>query len=193
MSKIQNTIDGYKKHDKDLKLSLIVARSSNGVIGNDGNLPWRLPSDLKFFKKATQGKPVLMGRKTWESLPRPLMGRPNLVLTRDKSYYADVAEVFTDLDNMIKRGFELATQSASKEVMVIGGAQLYSLVMPYVDRQYITQVLLGVKGDAYFESPDKTHWGLTDSIKGLKTNKDDYDFVIQVWNRKRYKKDAVDD
>ena len=116
------------------KLSLIVARSRNGVIGVDGDLPWRLPSDLKFFKKTTLGKPVLMGRVTWESLPFPLPGRPNLVLTRNADYVAERAEVFTDLYDMVGRGFELAGQVGATEVMLIGGAKLYTTLLPFCDR-----------------------------------------------------------
>ena len=90
------------------KLSLIVAKSRNGIIGVDGDLPWRLSSDLKFFKATTLGKPVLMGRVTWESLPFPLPGRPNLVLTRNADYKAPKAELFHDVHDMIGRGYELA-------------------------------------------------------------------------------------
>jgi dihydrofolate reductase len=165
------------------KLSLIVARAQNGVIGRDGNLPWYLPSDLKLFKATTLGKPVLMGRKTWESLPFPLPGRPNLVLTRDKSYAAKKAEVFTRYEVMVGRGFELAGASNVDEVMVIGGAQLYKTLMPFIDRQYVTQVLSDVEGDAYFDAPDPNVWRLTERRRGLKTEKDDYDFAVEIWDR----------
>ncbi len=165
------------------KLSLVVARAQNGVIGRDGDLPWRLPSDLKFFKATTMGKPVLMGRKTWESLPFPLPGRPNLVLTRDTGYEANNAEVFNDLKDMVGRGYELAATMDADEVMVIGGAQLYQTLMPFIDRQYITQVLADVEGDAMFKAPDASQWALSDRKTGLKTDKDDYDFAVEVWDR----------
>ncbi|MDG1141625.1 MAG: dihydrofolate reductase, partial [Hellea sp.] len=111
------------------KLSLIVAKSLNRVIGLNGNLPWRLSSDLKFFKSTTLGKPVLMGRVTWESLPFPLPGRPNLVLTNNKNYLAEGAEIFNSADEMIARGYELAGQMNVDEVMLIGGAKLYASQM----------------------------------------------------------------
>ena len=165
------------------KLSLIVARAKNGVIGREGDLPWRLPSDLKFFKATTLGKPVLMGRKTWESLPFPLPGRPNLVLTRDEKYQASKAEVFRDIRSFVGRGYELAGENGSEEVIIIGGAQLYELLMPYIERQYITQISEEVEGDAIFPAPDKKEWVLSSSRSGLKTEKDDYDFKFEVWDR----------
>lgn len=169
------------------KLSLIVARAQNGVIGREGDLPWRLPSDLKFFKATTLGKPVLMGRKTWESLPFPLPGRPNLVLTRDRSYQAHKAEVFTELSEMVGRGFELAGKTNVDEIMVIGGAELYRTLMPYIDRQYVTQISSDVEGDAYFDAPDPQYWHLTERRTGLKTDRDDYDFAVEIWDRRRDK------
>lgn len=165
------------------KLSLIVARAQNGIIGHKGNLPWYLPSDLKFFKTTTLGKPVLMGRKTWESLPFPLPGRPNLILTRETSYKANKAEVFSDVKAMIGRGYELAGEMGCEEVMVIGGAQFYRIVMPFIDRQYITQVCANPEGDAKFEAPDENKWVLKERKTGLKTDKDDYDFAVEVWDR----------
>jgi dihydrofolate reductase len=166
------------------KLSLVVARAQNGVIGRNGDLPWRLPSDLKFFKATTMGKPVLMGRKTWESLPFPLPGRPNLVLTRDEHYVAKKAEVFQDLKDMVGRGFELAGDMNVDEVMIIGGAQLYQTLMAFIDRQYITQVLADVEGDAMFPAPSEADWMLSSRKTGLKTDKDDYDFAVEVWERR---------
>ena len=165
------------------KFSLIVARANNGVIGRDGDLPWHLPTDLKLFKSITLGKPVLMGRKTWESLPFPLPGRPNLVLTRDVGYKAPKAEVFSDLNSFVARGYELAGLTGADEIMVIGGAQLYRTLMPHIDRQYITQILAEPKGDAFFEAPDSKKWVLSDEKTGLKTAKDEYDFAVQVWDR----------
>jgi dihydrofolate reductase len=165
------------------KLSAVVARAQNGVIGRDGDLPWRLPSDLKFFKATTMGKPVLMGRKTWESLPFPLPGRPNLILTRDETYRAKKGEVFHDLNSMVGRGYELAGALNVEEVVVIGGAQLYRTLMPYIDRLYVTQVLADIEGDAWFDAPDSDVWALSDRKTGLKTLKDEYDFVIEVWDR----------
>ena len=165
------------------KLSLIVARAQNGVIGVEGDLPWRLSSDLKFFKKTTLGKPVLMGRVTWESLPFPLPGRPNLVLTRNADYSAPNAEVFTDMTAMIGRGYELAGELDVDEVMLIGGAKLYASLLKYCDRMYITEVDIEIEGDAYFPEFDAQDWKVTSETPYPKGDKDDYPFTVKVYDR----------
>lgn len=125
-------------------LSLIVAHDDTLLIGRDGDLPWRLPNDLKHFKALTLGQTVLMGRKTWESLPRrPLPGRDNRVLTRDAHYQAEGAAVFTELAAAL-------TAPATGELLVIGGAALYALCLPLATRLYITQVHARGVGDTYF-------------------------------------------
>ena len=165
------------------KLSLIVAKSLNGVIGLNGNLPWRLSSDLKFFKSTTLGKPVLMGRVTWESLPFPLPGRPNLVLTNNKNYLAEGAEIFNSADKMIARGYELAGQMNVDEVMIIGGAKLYASQMKYCDRLYVSEVNATIEGDVYFPEIDTNTWKLTSETEFSKDVKDDYSFKVQVFER----------
>lgn len=166
------------------KLSLIVARARNGVIGVDGDLPWRLSSDLKYFKKTTLGKPVLMGRVTWESLPFPLPGRPNLILTRNPDYFAPKAEVFTDVHEMIGRGFELAGEMGADEVMLIGGAKLYVSLLRYCDRMYITDVDAVIDGDAKFPDFDESDWALTRETPVPRGPKDDYAFTVRVYDRR---------
>src|SRR5262245_27305251 len=117
------------------RLTLVLAIAKNGVIGRGGGLPWRLSSDMKRFKAATMGKPVLMGRKTWESLPkRPLVGRDNLVLSRDPGFTADGAWLFTDLDTMLAAGRAMAEAAGAEEMCVIGGALLYEATLPLADR-----------------------------------------------------------
>ena len=165
------------------KLSLIVAKSLNGVIGLNGNLPWRLSSDLKFFKSTTLGKPVLMGRVTWESLPFPLPGRPNLVLTNNKNYLAEGAEIFNSADEMIARGYELAGQMNVDEVMLIGGAKLYASQMKYCDRLYVSEVNATIEGDVYFPEIDTNIWKLVSETEFSKDVKDDYSFNVQVFER----------
>jgi dihydrofolate reductase len=165
------------------KLSLIVAKSLNGVIGLNGNLPWRLSSDLKFFKSTTLGKPVLMGRVTWESLPFPLPGRPNLVLTNNKNYLAEGAEIFNSADKMIAKGYELAGQMNVDEVMLIGGAKLYASQMKYCDRLYVSEVNAIIEGDVYFPEIDTNTWKLASETEFSKDVKDDYSFKVQVFER----------
>ncbi len=166
------------------KLAMIVARSRNNVIGIDGDLPWKISTDLKFFKKATLGKPVLMGRVTWDSLPFPLPGRPNLVLTRNVDFNPAEAEVFYDIRKMVGRGFELAGALNVDEVMVIGGARLYAQLLPFCHRLYITDVQTDIEGDAFFPNFDKSQWVETQTIRPDKGDRDDFPIIIRIYDRK---------
>lgn len=133
-------------------LSLIVAYAQNRVIGRDNTLPWKLPSDLAHFKRTTLGHPVIMGRKTWESLGRPLPGRRNIVISRDTNYHAAGAECVTSLTQAID-----AVQGEA-EAFVIGGAQIYQAALPYAQQVIATEVLAHIEGDAYFEPLDDAQW-----------------------------------
>jgi dihydrofolate reductase len=165
------------------KLTLVVAVAKNGVIGRDGDLPWRLSSDMKRFKAATMGKPVLMGRKTWDSLPRkPLPGRQNLILTRDADFKADGAWVYTDLDAMLAAARAMAEAAGVKEACVIGGAQLYNAVLPQADRIILTEVNLSPEGDAHLEL-DVTKWREVSREAVARGEKDDAEFVVRVFER----------
>jgi len=136
-----------------MRLSLIVAIAENGVIGASGGLPWRLPEDMKRFKALTMSKPVIMGRKTWESLPkRPLPGRQNIVISRKPDYAAEGARVVPDLDSA------LWAAAAVEEVMIIGGAEIYALALPKADRIYLTEVAARPLGDTVFPSFDRAAW-----------------------------------
>jgi dihydrofolate reductase len=133
-------------------ISLIVAMAQNGVIGRDNALPWRLPEDLKRFKAFTLGKTILMGRKTYESIGRPLPGRANLVLTRDRNWIAAGVTVVHSVEQAL-------TQAApGKELVVIGGAEIYRLVLPFARRIYLTHVHADVPGDTFFPDFDSTQW-----------------------------------
>ena len=144
-------------------ISLVVARGRNGVIGRDGDLPWRLRSDLQRFKAITIGKPCLMGRKTWESLPlRPLPGRLNLVLTRDQSYEAEGmakgALVCATLDEAIEIARETAEEENVDEICIIGGTALFEAALPRARRLYVTEVDAAPEGDARFPDFDPADW-----------------------------------
>ena len=165
------------------KLCAIVAMDRNRVIGREGDLPWRLPSDLKHFKRVTLGKPCLMGRKTWESLPFPLPGRPNLVLTRNADYAANGADVFTDMREMLGKGYELAGAAGVTEIMLIGGAQLYETLLPLCDRLYVTRVDAEVDGDAVFPEIQPAQWTLTNEQTLEKSAKDEFSFQVAVFDR----------
>ncbi len=164
-------------------LALIAARATNGVIGYQGKLPWHLSTDLKTFKKRTLDKPVLMGRKTWESLKSALSGRPNLVLTRKADYLASGAEVFTDFLEMLAHARNLAQASEAQEIIVMGGKALYSLALPYADTLYLTEVEARPKGDTWFPDFQEDEWSETERLTFKKTSKDDHHFIMRTLKR----------
>mgnify|MGYP001814615012 FL=1 len=135
-----------------MKLSLIAAMAENRVIGHENRLPWHLPADLQHFKTITLGKPVLMGRKTWESIGRPLPGRTNIVITRDADYVAEGCVVAHSLEEAVRAAGEAA------EVMVIGGAQLYRQALPLADTLYLTLVHAEIQGDTRFPAWQPGEW-----------------------------------
>ena len=152
-----------------VKLAFVVARGSNGVIGAGGDLPWRLKSDLKRFKRITMGKPIVMGRKTWESLPRkPLPGRANIVVSR-----------------ALEAARAAAIQAGVDEVCVIGGAQLYDLLLEKADRLYLTEVDLAPEGDAHFPDLDESLWIETSAERVEPGEGDDAAFTLRVLDRRR--------
>ena len=134
------------------QLALVVAMARNGVIGRGNALPWHLPDDLRHFKALTLGKPILMGRKTFAAIGRPLPGRDNLVLTREHEWRADGVSTVHSLDEALERA-----QRAS-ELMVIGGAEVYRLTLPLAQRIYLTEVLADVQGDTFFPPLDVADW-----------------------------------
>jgi len=140
----------HSRTDCDL-ISLIWAQDKNGLIGAGGQLPWRLPADMAWFKKNTMGKPVLMGRKTFDSIGRPLPGRTNIVLTSQDIDITDCTIVHS-LEEAI------AVADEMKELMVMGGAQIYKLALPQADRLYITQIHAILNGDTYFPAFNKSEW-----------------------------------
>lgn len=133
-------------------ISMIVARSRNHVIGKDNQMPWKISADLQFFKKVTMGYPIIMGRKTWESIGRPLPGRRNVVVSRNTNYSAIGAELVGSLDQALELLKEF------KRVFVIGGQQLFTQAFPQADELFITEIEIQVDGDTYFEIPDPNDW-----------------------------------
>ncbi|MCX7356674.1 MAG: dihydrofolate reductase [Alphaproteobacteria bacterium] len=165
------------------KLTLVVAVAKNGVIGRYGALPWRLSSDMKRFKTATMGKPVLMGRKTWDSLPRkPLPGRQNLILTRDADFKAEGGWVYTDLSAMLAAARAMAEAAGVDEACVIGGAQLYNAVLAQADRINLTEVNLEPEGDAHLVL-DLSQWREVSCENVAAGPNDDADFIVRVLER----------
>ncbi len=134
-------------------ISMIVARSRNHVIGRDNQMPWKISADLQFFKKVTMGHPVIMGRKTWESIGRPLPGRRNIVVSRNPHLQLTGAEVVSSLDAA------LSSLSEFPRVFVIGGEQLFTQAFPKADRLFITEIEIDVDGgDTFFKVPDPEQW-----------------------------------
>jgi len=153
-------------------IKLVVAYSSNRVIGRDNDLPWRLPSDLAHFKRSTMGQPILMGRKTWESLGRPLPGRPNFVISRDRTYVAEGARVFTSLADA------LAACGDEPSVCVIGGAQIFKEALPLADEIIATEIHADVEGDVFFPPLPHQEWQEKERQPQPEENGFRYDFVV---------------
>lgn len=167
------------------KLSMIVARARNGVIGVDGDLPWRLKGDLQFFKSITLGKPVIMGRKTWESLPfRPLKGRANLVVSRRHDFDAPGASVFPSLGVAIAAGRSIANQTNAEEIMIIGGGAIYKSAFKYADILYVTDVDTAPEGDTFFPDIDARNWHCESENAHQADADNDHAFVMKKWVRK---------
>lgn len=157
-------------------LSIIVAVAENNVIGRDNKLLWRLSNDLKNFREITMGHTIIMGRKTFESLPKILPGRKHIVLTRDKSFIApnEMVEVFNSVEELFH---SLSTQS---EYFVIGGGEIYKALMPYSDKLYLTKVKKNFEGDTYFPKIDSSQWRKVSEIEGVVDEKNEipHDFII---------------
>jgi len=167
------------------RISLVVAAARNGVIGVDGDLPWRLKTDLQLFKKSTLGKPVIMGRKTWESLPfKPLPKRMNIVVTRTPGYLAEGAIVVGDLGAAFDEAHMRADMDGVEEVCVIGGAQIYAATRQVADRIYLTEVDAAPDGDAALEPIEPEIWTETHREAFPAGDSDDHAFVFRILERR---------
>ena len=165
-------------------IALVVARARNGVIGRGGDLPWRLKSDMALFKASTLGKPVIMGRKTWDSLQkRPLPGRTNIVLSRDGAFEPDGAVVCERIDEALEIGREQAEEDGAADVCVIGGSQVFELAMPKARRLYLSEVQADVEGDALFPAFDESAWREVRREEHPAGEGDDFPFVFRVLER----------
>jgi dihydrofolate reductase len=137
---------------------MILAVAQNGVIGKDNGLPWRIPAEMKYFMAKTLGKPVIMGRKTFETLKSPLPRRTNIVITRDKKYAVDGVVVAHSLTEALHQADAIAQRDGVDEIMIAGGAEIYRLAAPIADTLYYTRVNVDAEGDAYFDDIDWTQW-----------------------------------
>lgn len=164
-----------------MTLSIIVAASENNVIGINNHLPWHLPIDMKYFKDTTMGKPIVMGRKSFEELGRVLPGRPNIMITRRADYKAEGLYVVPSLE----AGIEKAKTFGTEEIFITGGGEIFKLALPIIDRLYLTRVHAEVSGDTYFPEFDPRGWKLVKNERHEKDEKHAYALTFQVWEREK--------
>ncbi|MFQ1784759.1 type 3 dihydrofolate reductase [Aeromonas veronii] len=163
-----------------MKISMIAAMAHDRVIGKDNQMPWHMPSDLAHFKRVTLGKPVLMGRKTFESIGRPLPGRRNLVISRNPDYQAEGIEVV----GSVEVALALLAGSSVEELMVIGGGHLYAEMLPSADCLYLTRIDLAVEGDTRFPAFDDGQWQRVDCESHPADEKNPHPYSFETWQRR---------
>ncbi len=163
-----------------MMISMIAAMAHDRVIGLDNQMPWHLPADLAHFKRVTLGKPVLMGRKTFESIGRPLPGRRNLVISRNPDYRADGVEVI----DSVEAALALLAGSDVAELMVIGGGHLYGQLLPRADRLYLTRIDLAVEGDTRFPVLDEGDWSCIVREPHQSYEKNPHPYCFETWQRR---------
>lgn len=168
-----------------MHISLIVAVAENGVIGKDGGLPWHLSSDLKTFRRLTMGKPLIMGRRTFQSIGKPLDGRDNIVVTRDMAFEHPGVSTVDNLADAITLARVLGRTRGADEIMVIGGAAIYARVLPEADRVYLTRVHAEPAGDRHFPALDPGEWREVSHEALPRTQRDEYAATLQIYERVR--------
>jgi dihydrofolate reductase len=161
-------------------LSLLVAASENNVIGKDNKLPWHLPNDLKYFKNLTWAMPVLMGRKTFESIGKPLPGRKSIVITRSNEWQHEGVNIVHSVNEAIEK----AESYGVREIFVIGGAEIFKTALPNANRIYLTRIHHHFEGDVYFPAIDESQWKLTSSRYCKADEKNVYNHTFQVWEKR---------
>ena len=162
-----------------MMITHVVAASTNHCIGKDGKLLWHLPNDMRFFKDTTWGSVVIMGRKTFESVGKPLAGRVNIVITRQGSWSCQGVLTATSISN----AFDLARETNCLEVFVIGGAEIYDQSMSVTSRIYLTRVHAQIDGDTYYRFPNDSSWTLINNHDFQADEKHLYNYSIQTWQR----------
>jgi dihydrofolate reductase len=162
-------------------ISFLVAADENNVIGKDNQLPWHLPNDLKYFKNLTWGMPIVMGRKTFESIGKPLPGRKNIVITRNKNWKHENIYVA----NSIEESMRIAAEEDVKEIFLIGGAEIFNSIFPKASRIYLTRIHNSFEGDVTFPQINKEEWKLVKEHYCKEDEKNQYPHTFQVWERVR--------
>jgi len=167
-----------------MRVAMIWAMAENRVIGRNNNLPWHLPNDLKYFKQLTTGEPVIMGRKTYDSIGRPLPNRVNIVVTRDADFMADGIKVVHNLESALDLADAECLMSGAEEVIIMGGAQIYQLGLPVADRLYVTLVHANVEGDAWFPDVDFNNYQEVSRENFSADGPNPYDYSFCVFDKK---------
>lgn len=162
-------------------VSAIVATAKNNVIGINNDIPWYLPADLKYFKKKTLDHHIIMGRKSYESIGRPLPKRTNVIVTRDPFFMASNCLVV----HSVEEGLQLALDNNEDEAFIIGGGEIYKLAMPFVDRLYLTEVDLEVEGAVFFPEVDFSEWNLISEEAHEPDEKNELNYVFKIFERKK--------
>ena len=162
-----------------MTISLVVAAAQNNAIGKDGKMPWHLPADMRHFKNITWGMPVIMGRKTFESLGKPLSGRKNIVISRQPDFKADGIVIVKNFDDALF----VAKETDAKEVFVIGGGEIYRLAYEKAKRIYLTRVKAEPEGDVFFPDLDAKEWFLVSDDEHTADEKHQYAYSFQIWER----------
>jgi dihydrofolate reductase len=168
------------ENKKDYIISLIVAASENNAIGKSNEMLWHLPEDLKFFKNTTWGMPVIMGRKTFESVGKPLPGRTNIIVTTNRHWSAENTFTTTSIEDAIK----VANETNAKEIFITGGGEIYKQTLPIADKVYLTRVHTVIDGDAFFPEIDLNTWEISFEKHVKADEKNKFDMTFQTWIRK---------
>lgn len=168
-----------------VRIAMIAGVAENGVIGSEQTIPWRIPSDMAFFKRTTMGKPIIMGRKQYETVRRPLPGRANIVLTRQAGYAAEGIAVFADVDAALAHARQIADADGVDEIMIIGGGNLYAQLMERADRLYISHIDLSPPGEVYFPAIHPADWAVVDLPEVEPNPKDEASYRVKVYERRK--------
>ena len=167
-----------------MRIAIIAGVAENGVIGSEQAIPWRVPSDMAFFKATTMGKPIVMGRKQYETVGRPLPGRTNIVITRQQDYRPEGVLVFHSIDEALQKAGEIAGESGVDEIMIIGGGELYTQLMARADRLYISHIDLAPAGDVRFPAIRPEEWAVVDLPEVVPSPKDEASYRVKVYARR---------
>ncbi|WP_375696423.1 dihydrofolate reductase [Bartonella sp. AP331QHHD] len=167
-----------------ISICLIAAVAENGVIGREGAMPWHLSTDLQRFKALTLGKPIVMGRKTWDSIGRPLPRRTNIVITRDCTFCAEGADVAHSLSQACSLATNVASQNDVEEIFIIGGGEIFQQGLHMADKIFLTEVLASIEGDSFFPVFDKEKWTIVQTQDIPKGDKDSHPTRFVVYERK---------